>query len=197
MSYKAISDELIRRCQEGDRAAFDTLLHAEYDIIYRIAYKWCGDQHNAEDIAQQACIKLANNIGKFGFESNFSSWLYRLVINCAKDYYKSPTQNRQAANETTDEVVQTEASIKSKLEQQHYARQILEHISRLPDDLRDALVLVFGNGLNHREAAEQLSIKESTVSWRVHEARKLLKQTFESTNFENTTTAETTSGGAV
>ncbi len=174
-------DRLIRRCQQGDRRAFDDLLNANYDLIYRIAYKWCHDPHNAQDIAQQACIKLAHSIRQFKFESKFSSWLYRLVINCAKDFYKSPNQVTPFhAKSQKDE---HQPSTAANAEQRQYTQQILEHINQLPADLRDTLVLVFGSGLNHREAAQELKIKESTVSWRIHEARKLLKQTFESTSF--------------
>lgn len=197
MSYKASSDELIRRCQSGDRAAFDALLNAEYEIIYRIAYKWCNDPHNAQDIAQQACIKLANSIGQFRFESCFSSWLYRLVINCAKDFYKSPNQAPSQLDGRAVDASELEPATESKVEQQHYARQILDHINNLPSDLRDAIVLVFGNGLNHRQAAAQLNIKESTVSWRVHEARKMLKQTFETTFLDSTKNTAPTARGAV
>jgi len=191
MSRPENEETLLRRCQDGDPAAFDALLKSRYDIIYCFAYKWCQDQHNAQDIAQQACIKLAHSIKQFRFESSFSSWLYRLVINCAKDFYKSPNQLTLApAHDTAPE-----PSTASKAEQRHYTQQILEYINRLPADLRDTLVLVFGAGLNHKQAAKQLRVKESTVSWRVHEARKLLKHTFESTTL--TESAAETARGAV
>jgi len=64
--------DLIRRCQAGDKAAFDALLKEQYDVIYRVAYRWCGDQHHAQDIAQLACIKLAKSIHQFRFEASFS-----------------------------------------------------------------------------------------------------------------------------
>lgn len=174
------SDDLIQRCQQGDSDAFDTMINEQYDTIYRIAYRWCNDQHNAQDIAQQASIKLARSIKQFRFESNFNSWLYRLVINCAKDFYKSPNQFNHSEQESNS-TLRDPAYTTNRVENLHYARQILEHINHLPCDLKDAIVLVFGKGLNHRQAASELNIKESTVSWRVHEARKLLKQTFEST----------------
>jgi len=76
---------------------------------------------------------------------------------------------------------------------------ILEHISQLPSDLRDTLILVFGQGLSHSQVAQQLTIKESTVSWRVHEARKILKQTFSSTSLNDSEHARAgeTARGAV
>ena len=181
---------LIKQCQNGDKSAFEKLLQEHYDTIYRFAYRWCGDQTNAQDITQQACIKLANSISQFEFKSSFSSWLYRLVINCAKDFYKSPKQHNQR-EEQTDNIEQYQKS-NARYEQRLYSQQILEHINTLQDDLKDTLILVFGKGLTHLEAAEQLNIKESTVSWRIHEARKLLKQTFHSSSFKSNTPIDNT-----
>ena len=169
-------DPLIKKCQAGDLQAFDQLLNQHYDTIYRYAYKWCGDQHNAQDITQTACMKLAKSIQQFDFKASFTSWLYRLVINCAKDFYKSPTQ----FNRREESVDHESPTHEDRHAERVYARQIMEHIGTLQDELRDTLILVFGSGLNHQQAAERLSIKESTVSWRVHEARKQLKQVFSS-----------------
>jgi len=185
-------NDLIKRCQTGDKAAFETLLGNHYDTMYRFAYRWCGDQHNAQDITQQACLKLARSIARFQFKSSFSSWLYRLVINCAKDFYKSPNQHNTrelAHSDPYDPPVIDD----DRKEQRLYAQQILEHINNLQEDLRDTLILVYGRGLSHGQAAAELKIKENTVSWRVHEARKHLKQTF-STSSLNQDSVDTIRG---
>ena len=170
---------LILSCQSGDKKAFNTLLNLHYDAIYRTAYRWCGDQTNAQDITQIACMKLAGRISQFKFESSFSSWLYRLTINCAKDFYKSPSQ-RNVREEQCEYLESSTRTVKDQNANRLYARQILERINELQADLKDTLLLVYGKGLSHGQAAQELDIKESTVSWRVHEARKLLKQTFRS-----------------
>ncbi len=173
-------DLLIKQCQTGSSDAFNQLLNQHYETMYRFAYKWCGDQHNAQDITQTACMKLAKSIKQFDFKASFTSWLYRLVINCAKDFYKSPTQHnrREESDETTfdSHVITHDDRHAERL----YARQIMEHITALQEELRDTLILVFASGLNHQQAAKQLQVKESTVSWRVHEARKQLKHVFSS-----------------
>lgn len=176
-------NSLIKKCQSGDSQAFEMLMNQNYDTIYRFAYRWCGDQTNAQDITQNACIKLARSISQYRFESSFSSWLYKLVINCAKDFYKSPSQHniREEQHDNLDI-----NSAEDKNAKRLYAQQILEHITQLQDDLKDTLILIYGAGLNHQQAAKQLNIEESTVSWRVHEARKLLKQTFNSTDIDDT-----------
>src|SRR5215510_8858110 len=80
---------LIRRAQGGDASSFAELLDLHYDTIYRFAWKWCGHPVNAQDIAQQACIKLASCLAQFRFEAAFTTWLYRLVISCARDWQRT------------------------------------------------------------------------------------------------------------
>ncbi len=175
---------LIDRCQAGDASAFEQLLELHYDTIYRFAYRWCADQHNAQDITQLACIKLASSIAQFKHQSSFTSWLYRLVINCAKDFYKSPTQYNRREESDENHCETLSANVSNMNEQRLYAHQILEHIDSLQEELKDTIVLVYGTGLSHSDAAGRLGVKESTISWRIHEARKLLKKTFTTSSLD-------------
>lgn len=173
-------NSLIKQCQQGDSAAFGELLGRYYDTIFRFAYRWCGDQNNAEDITQNACMKLAKALPQFRFEANFTSWLYQLTINCAKDFYKSPRQHN--TREQHDPDLAQQLGHNDTQERRLHAQQILNRINELPEELRDTLVLVFVSGMNHQQAAAELGIKESTISWRVHEARKRLKQLFDNSS---------------
>lgn len=161
---------LIRQAQAGDAAAFDALLNSYYDLLYRFAYKWCGSRTDAEDITQQACIKLARSLGQFRFESTFSSWLYRLVINCAKDWYKS----QQRFHGDSDATAEEPASAADNAETGIYLLQVLQQLEQMAEGFKETALLVYAEGLTHAEAASILSVKESTVSWRLHEIRKQL-----------------------
>lgn len=164
--------ELIRAAQRGDKAAFGQLLADSYDSIYRFAYRWCGNRADAEDITQQACIKLAQSLGQFRFEAAFSSWLYRLVINCAKDWYKS--QNRHQ-HDNIDDWMEPERAPDRSAENSIYLQQLLQRLDQMAEGFKETALLVHGEGLNHAEAAAILQVKESTVSWRLHEIRKQLQ----------------------
>ncbi len=173
--------ELIRRAQAGNADAFESLLETRYDTLYKFAFKWCGNKSDAEDVAQLACIKLAGSISQFRFESQFSSWLYRLVINCAKDWQKS--QARHQGN-NIDELHQTDdeeqsgyehLSTTNSAENSIYLQQILQRLNTMADGFKETALLVHAEGLNHAEAAEVLGVKESTISWRLHEMRKQLQ----------------------
>ncbi len=169
MSDPADEADLIKQAQNGDKAAFEALLRLYYDVIYRIAFKWCGNQADAEDITQIACIKLARSLGSFQFKSAFLTWLYPLVINTAKDWAKS------RARRTTDLDSVPEPSEPAEGDAKVYARQVMDQVRRLPDKEKEALYLVFSEGLSHREAATVMKCKTSTVSWYIHEARKKLQ----------------------
>jgi RNA polymerase sigma-70 factor (ECF subfamily) len=163
--------ELIEKAQQGDRDAFAALVEEWYEPMFRMAYKWCGHRQDAEDIVQNACIKLARSIGSFGFKSSFSSWLYRLVINTGIDL-KRARREEPLAEESGEIALAAPAS---SGEDQLYAREMLAHVYDLPDSERTALILVIAEGMSHREAAEIMECKESTVSWHIHEARKKLQ----------------------
>lgn len=165
---------LVREAQGGSREAFAALVERHYGLMFKVAYQWCGVREDAEDIAQDCAIKLAQNLQAFRFESAFTTWVYRLVINAAKDYYKA--KNRRNARETPlfEDVVHAseEPSPEKKLEQ----KDVLKALSDLPEQLRETVILVCWQGLSHKEAGDILDCSEGTVSWRVHEARKKIAE---------------------
>ncbi|WGO97733.1 RNA polymerase sigma factor [Saccharophagus degradans] len=169
----AHQQEMIRQAQAGNAAAFESLLDHHYDLIYRFAYKWCGNAAAAEDVAQLVCIKLAKSLAQFRFESAFTSWLYRIVINCAKDWQKAEQRHTHAADEHAD--VEAEPSANAPNAEHHiYLSQLLSRIDHMGEGFRETALLVHSEGFNHREAADILGVKESTISWRIHEIRKRL-----------------------
>lgn len=169
----AKDDELIKRSQAGDSAAFELLVNRYYDVMFKMAYKWCGERMAAEDVTQESCIKLARFIGTFRHDSAFTSWLYRLVINTAKDWQKSQNRHPQG-----DAELETMATQELSAEESLYAKELWTEVRKLPEGERDAVLLVLSEGLSHKEAAKILNVKESTISWRIHEARKKLEKLF-------------------
>ncbi len=158
--------ELIKRAQQGDRSAFEALLREHYDIMFRMAFKYCGSRADAEDITQEACLKLARTIGSYRFKAKFTSWLYRLVINTAKDFHRARKPEGPLDGDYKDLAADAETIV--------YANEILAQVRALPDNEKTALLLVMSEGMTHREAAIVMECKESTVSWYIHEARKKL-----------------------
>lgn len=168
---------LIRDAQAGNRQAFAALVERHYGLMFKVAWQWCGVREDAEDIAQDASIKLAQNIGAFRFESAFSTWLYRMVINTAKDYYKAKNRRNTREQPIYEDVeyVSAEASPEEKLEQ----KDVLKVLNELPEQLKETVILVCWQGLSHKQAGEVLECSEGTISWRIHEARKKITEKLE------------------
>lgn len=167
-------DMLVSLACGGNAKAFEALVERHYERIYAIAFKWCRSKDAAQDIAQECCIKMAGGLGTYRRGSKFTTWLYTLVLNTARDWQRR--QGRQSLRETPlaegYEGVSPDAGAEDKL----FARQALEEIYALPDKERDAVLLVFAEGLSHREAAKILGCAEPTVSWRIHRARARLNK---------------------
>ena len=169
-------EAVIAAAAGGSEQAFAELLDQQYNRIYRFAYKWCGNVADAEDVTQLACIKLANNIGQYRGDAAFSSWLYRLVVNCAKDWQKSQArhQGESGTLDGTPEETPEEHPVHDSGYSSILLTQILKQVEVMGEGFKETALLVLAEGFNHREAGELLGVKESTISWRLHEMRRQL-----------------------
>lgn len=170
MDNEMTDDQLVRTACEGNSYAFSQLVERHYMTIYKMAYKYIGNREDAEDIAQDACIKLGRNLESFRFDAAFTTWLYRLVINTAKDHLKKKGRVQDREKPSYDDAMTMAAP--DNPEEQLQTRQALQLLDTLPDKLRDTVILVCWEGLPHKQAAEILGVSENTVSWRLHEVRK-------------------------
>src|ERR671916_3496604 len=78
--------ELISRAAAGDHSAFHALVERHRSMVYRVAYQFAGNHHDAEDIAQDVFIKVYRSLDKFRQDAQLSSWLYRIVMNACIDH---------------------------------------------------------------------------------------------------------------
>ena len=165
--------ELIKLSLGGDARAFEGLVKRHYQAVYRIAFKWCGIRQDAEDITQEVFVKLAQKLKTFGRRSAFKTWLYRIVINSAKDFIRKSATKREYEKAYTIEqgIDNPGPHSNDHLE----AKRLYRALNSLPEKQRTAVLLVFGEGFSHKEAGRVLNCPEATVSWRIFQARKQLK----------------------
>ena len=164
-------ETIIRQAINGDRDAFAMIIEENYEFIYKIAWKFSLNKEDAEDIAQNAAVKLAKNISKYRFEATFSTWLYRLVINTAKDFLRSKNRVVKKELPILEEVI---ASTAKNQEEQLEIKELLQEINKLPQEQKEAVILVYWEGYSHKETAKILNCAETTISWRLYEARRRL-----------------------
>jgi RNA polymerase sigma-70 factor (ECF subfamily) len=171
-----VDGALALRAGHGDRAAFAELVSRNYQRIHRIAAKWCGGTAEAEDVAQNVCVKLAGAVSSYDARARFSSWLYRVVLNEVRDGQRQ--RSRQVRRDSAYAQSVGEA-VSGGQEDDVLALQLWDAVRTLPAKQRDAVLLVYAEEQSHAAAAEVMGCSEATVSWHVHEARKALKGVLE------------------
>lgn len=156
----------------GDRAALAELVKRHYERMHRVAWRLTGSVHDAEDVVQDICCALPHKLASFRGEALFTSWLTGVVVNACRDHQRrAGTLRRLQARLAT--LMERQAGPDGR--DLYRGTWLASGLARLPDEIRTAVVLVAGEGLSHREAAEVLGCAESTISWRIHEARKRLR----------------------
>lgn len=167
------SDEiLVNRAQSGDAQAFGQLLERHYDMILRLGYRMLGSQSLAEDLAQEVCCTLPHKLGSFRGDAKFSTWLYRVTINAAKDLLRKQKTRRNAQQGWGDMFEMQHHDASEKARDRAWLAQAMK---TLPIDLREVLVLTLAEDLSHAEASEVLGVPAGTISWRISEAKKHLR----------------------
>lgn len=162
--------DVIARAQKGDEQAFTQLLTHYYPMLYRVAYKWCANQAEAEDVAQEAAMKIGRTLAGFRGDCAFTSWVYRIVVNLTKDKLRQrkPEVCLSQAHDVPDAA--------AGLEQQMLLQRLWDQVRSLPEPQGDVMLLVYAEGMTHAEVAQILACAESTVSWYIHEAKKTLSR---------------------
>jgi RNA polymerase sigma-70 factor (ECF subfamily) len=162
---------LIAAAAGGDRDAFEALLRRHYDRIHGLAWQLTGSRADADDVAQDVCCVLVEKIGDFRGDAKFTTWLCSIVVNAVRDFGR----RRRTFRGLTERLgVLTGLMRAPDGRDLHDAMWMRSAVAKLKPVYRDAVVLVVGQQLNHAEAAAILGVAEATVSWRIHQARRLL-----------------------
>jgi RNA polymerase sigma-70 factor (ECF subfamily) len=173
----SLSDmELVKLAQGGNSSAFEGLVSRHYMTVYRSAYRWCGIREDAEDIAQEVFVKAARNVKNFAGKSAFTTWLYRITINTARDLVRKNSTRREYMKAWSAEPQETgpNPGHAAAIE----AGELYKAIDNLPPRQKSAALLVWAEGLTHGEAAHVLECAEKTVSAHIFQAREKLKALF-------------------
>lgn len=173
MSMTDDEASLIGRAKAGDRRAFRQLMETHYAMIYRVAYKFSGHAEDAADIAQEVCLKLVDRLDSYQGDSSFTTWLYRVTVNAYNDFCRRQRTRRKSQESYLEYEA---ADIAERREASGRIAWLYRAVAALEPPFKETALLVLSEGLSHLEASKVLGCAESTVSWRMHEARKLLKE---------------------
>jgi RNA polymerase sigma-70 factor, ECF subfamily len=175
MEQKVIDAHVIGACQEGDREAFRLLFEAYKDKVFSIAvYSLHGDEATAGDVTQQVFLKLMTTIAQFRGDAEFTTWLYRLVVNACID-----EQRRRRRFLPFGESAPMSKPDDRSHQEKHYERveiagAVKEAVGELKPKFRLPILLKYIEGLSYEEIAEVLGCSKGTVASRLNRGHKAL-----------------------
>ena len=175
VAEQLIDRRIIEACQQGDRAAFQLLFETYKDKVFSIAvYSNGGDRALADDITQQIFLKLFTAIQQFRGESEFTTWLYRLVVNACLDERRR-LRRLLPWGET---VAMKKAGEKKPQEKQYARREVAEAvqaaIGELKPKFRLPILLKYIEGLSYEEIASVMGCSKGTVASRLNRGHSQL-----------------------
>lgn len=162
--------------QSGDTQALQTLIERHWERAWRLAWRSLGDRSLAEDVAQEAFVRLSRQAHRFEPGRALGPWLTTLVLNAARDAGRRRERQRRR-DEVGGARMQAQAS-KSR-EQQAVEAALPRHVATLSLALREAIVLRYFDGRSLEETAEALGCPVGTVSSRVRRGLERLKASLE------------------
>jgi RNA polymerase sigma-70 factor (ECF subfamily) len=169
-----VSPELVDACKRGDPRAFEELVESTHRQAYTLALRLVGDRQEAEDVTQEAYLRVYRALSRFRGEARFETWLYRIVANAAMNHLRRRGRFGDLAAEPDDLEVRAD---ESPGPEQVVERDELEGaLARLPEGTRAMVVLKDMYGLTCEEIGRELGVSEGAVKVRLHRARRTLKQ---------------------
>ena len=164
----------IAACQQGDRDALRVLFEEYKDRVYSIAvYSLSGDEMAAADVTQQVFLKLMTRINQFRGDSEFATWLYRLVVNTCRDEYRKRRRFVSLPEFFVKHRPLAE-SPRAKYARKELSDRVQSAIAELKPKLRWPILLKYLEEMSYEEMALVLGCSKGTVASRLNRAHKTL-----------------------
>ncbi len=184
--------ELIQKCENGDKKAFDELVLKYQTKAFNVAYRMLSNYEEAKDITQEAFLKAYQSMRGFRKDACFYTWLYRILINTCKNKMKNWARHPHV--ESLDSPVQTaegdvirtlpdkEPDPDQLLIKRETQRCVREAIDSLAIKYKAVIILRDIEGLSYKEITESIGCREGTIKSRLSRARIILKEKLKEVN---------------
>jgi len=194
-TLQTLSDEqLLAAFIAGDRQAFAGLVERYERDLYHFLARFLGNSASAEDVFQESFIQVFQSAKQFEPGRSFRPWLFTIAANKARDHLRTRARKRTMplhatidpnspdGNEYLDLIGSVETSPTANLEQEELQHRVQIAIQRLPEHLREVIVLAYFNQIPYKQIAEVLNVPLGTVKSRLHTAVEQFANIWKSAN---------------
>ena len=177
-----VDQELIRRCAQGDSAAYRTLVEQLEKPLVNFIYRFVGERHTAEDIFQETFVRVVRTVANFRPEASLTTWIYTIARNLSLDHLKARRRHREVPIDAPsadregkliyfrDALRSNWAGPGTKAESQEDEERVARALSALTPAKREALSMRLYADLPYADIARIVNAPVGTIKFRVHEA---------------------------
>lgn len=165
---------IIEGCKREDAKQQELLFNAYSPILYGLCCRYIGDRDDAEDVLQEAFIKIFLNIRQYKESGSFEGWMKKIAVHTALHFLKQKKRLKFESIDVTDIPNGEDEGSDSLFEDEPDEQFIFDCMAQLPLGYKTVLNLFLVENFSHKEIAEQLNIKESTSRSQFSKGRKLL-----------------------
>lgn len=170
--------EWIQAILSGDKQAYAHIINKYKNQLFATILRMTRNPQDAQDLVQEAFIKVYKQLGQYNGNGSFSGWIYRVAINhCLDELRKKHYSMKQV--EMNEEMAPTSVHPEVILLKKEKQRQLERLIATLPKDERIIILLRYVNELSYEEMSEILDIPVSTIRNKLHRAKKKMRTTIE------------------
>ena len=166
---------LIKKCQRGDRQAFDELIRMYYDYVSGFLLKTTADKTLSEDLTQETFLKMIRNIEKFdtGGSATFGTWLITIAKNCFIDHLR---RNHIRFEDIDDIQIADKHSMEEDIERKTEYERVLTAMGTLPPEQAIAIRLKYVEDMTLAQIAERFGVQPKTIKSRIHDGTVKLRK---------------------
>jgi RNA polymerase sigma-70 factor (ECF subfamily) len=186
VSWSEVGDRealLVQRCAAGDEEASAELVAEHQRTVLQLAANLLGDRDEALDLSQEVFLRIFRTIHRFRGQSSLRTWIYRIVVNQARNRHRFWRRRHRADQVSLDQHVACHGDIlrcfdptpDRVLAQKELGERLRDALNRLPFEQRTAIVLREVDGLSYEEIAFSLNLAIGTVKSRLTRARQTLR----------------------
>ncbi|MFB6257847.1 MAG: RNA polymerase sigma factor [Flavobacteriales bacterium] len=167
-------EKLIQAVKKGDQRAFKTLFDRYSPVLMGMAMRYARNEPDAEDILQEAFVRIHEKIGDYEGKGSFEGWMKRILMHTAINFIKKRNKEQERKN---DDMEVERLEIKDdELPDDLGQEELMKAMNRLPDGYRTVFNLVVFEGYEHQEVADLLGINVGTSQSQLFKAKKMLRQ---------------------
>lgn len=164
--------EIVRRVRAGDDSAFGEIVERWQGPLVTLAYRFTRDHGRAEDLAQEAFLRVYRTLGTWREDSAFSTWLFALALNL----FRSELRRIPARTVSIEDVAEIRDGRSDGVEDPDRARAVRTAVQALPVKYRDAVISFYFHRSDLAVTAKTLGVPEGTIKARLHRGRELVRR---------------------